>query len=110
VCTLLLSFDPALTHQALKFAAILNHPTVSAKAVQQLGIIQTTDPEGLDFIQIQLNSPDHSSMREAIVAVSRMAFSRRSMFFPRLNELAADPKQSDDVKRQLTQALKNDGR
>jgi hypothetical protein len=104
---LLESRDPALIHQLIGFVQDGKHPFVSGKVLQQLGLMQTTNPGGLSFIESSLDNPDPSIRWYAVGAVSGLPQPERTRFLSRLNRMAADPKETDEIRSQIVQALKN---
>lgn len=99
--------DPAPIHQVTHFLQDGKHPVVTATVLQVLGLTQTNNPEGLSLIESSLNSSDETVRWEAVVAVGRLPQTQRTRFLARLNQILVDPSETEGIRNQVTQAIKN---
>jgi hypothetical protein len=97
--------DSALVHKTLVAVRAQSDTRVQIGVLAQLGLIKTRNSEALDFIATSLDSHDPFVRRAAVDSVDRLDSDTKATFFDRLQSIAADPNESQEIRSEAKAAL-----
>lgn len=105
--TLLRAGSDPLTHDVIAFARKQNDPKVIEAVLRCFHVLPPTqNSDALDFIGSSLDSKDVWVRRRAVEAIERLPLGSRSPFLYRLNQLATDPNEPNEIRSAAADALK----
>ena len=98
--------DTATIHRTLLVAGQKSSPGLTGGVLRQLGLSKSRAPEALTFIHSNLQHSDEDVRASAVDAVSRLDRDIRPQFSAELARISANPQESEHMRTQASQALK----
>src|SRR5262249_31281420 len=98
--------DTATLRKTLCVVARRRDPRLASVVIKTLGLLNSRQPDALNFLGASLGGSDAFVRESAVEAVSRLDRDVRSQFFPQLARIAGDPHESEHARAQAREALK----
>ncbi|ADV83955.1 HEAT repeat domain-containing protein [Terriglobus saanensis] len=98
--------DAPTVHRVLAFVSAHPDAVLTNGVIRQLGLSRIRLPEAVNFISTNLDQEDEGFRASAVDAASRLDKETRAQISSQLKRIASDPKESQYVRQQATEAVK----
>jgi HEAT repeat protein len=98
--------DRAINQRIATLVTQRANAVLTSGVLDELGLVKTNDPKALALIASSLSSTDANVRFSAVQAVTRFDRDARTQFAAQLGRIAADPKESQQLRSMANAALK----
>jgi hypothetical protein len=97
--------DAPTLHKILLVVANRSDSDLTNTVIRTLGLTRSRLPEAMDYIAANLNQKDVYLRTSAVDAASRLDKDKKALFFSKLNQIASDPEEPQNLRNQAAAAL-----